>query len=178
MHIRRPSHVAVQILAQFDHLANLASSLFDYFFDSVFNVRRCDCDMKHARARKLEFRPRYGGLCRRINELKNLESHRVSRAQVCDFDLLQLAPVDAEDGCVGLGSAVGYAVASDLLEAEERGVPLDRCVEVRDRDGDVVDDVVVYLGLRGEVKDALRADEDVVVEMADGDLRKTRAGGN
>jgi len=61
---------------------------------------------------------------------------------------------------------------------EDDGVPFDRCVEVKGRAGDVVDEVVVNLGLSGDVNVDLRLaalTEDVDdVEV----FRKTRAGGN
>lgn len=68
--------------------------------------------------------------------------------------------------------------APDLLEPKDAAVPFDRCVTVTDRDGDVIDDVVVYLGLSGDVNDALRAVFAAVEDAETGDLRKTRAGGN
>jgi hypothetical protein len=79
------------------------------------------------------------------------------------------------------GIAPIYAVASDLLEAEDAGVPFDRCVEVGNGklDGEVDDDVDVYLGLRGDVRVDARAAEDEEAEVDELiDLRKTRAGGN
>jgi hypothetical protein len=73
-------------------------------------------------------------------------------------------------------AVVAHAVASDLFEAEDDSVPLDRCAELWARDGGGMDDVVVNLGDRGDVNvDRLAADDDADdVET----LRKTRAGGN
>lgn len=58
-------------------------------------------------------------------------------------------------------------------------MPLDCCVTTWDRNGDVEDDVAVYLGLSGLVNDAL-LDEVEIDEGADAEvvLRNTRAGGN
>jgi hypothetical protein len=69
-------------------------------------------------------------------------------------------------------------VIPDLLAAEDCAIPLDRCVADWNGDGNVIDDVVVYLGLRGLVNDALldvEMDEGVDVEVF---FKNTRAGGN
>ena len=109
--------------------------------------------------------------------------------------------VNAEYGCIDILPAVFQFVASnlplaflfsnkntillwkrnvipDLLEAEDCAIPLDRCVAVWNGDCNVIDDVVVYLGLRGLVNDALledEMDEGVDVEVF---FKNTRAGGN
>ena len=73
----------------------------------------------------------------------------------------------------------------DPLEAKDRTVPLTRLVAVCDADGDVVEDVVVYLGAALTVNEALRAGFAAAVVVAEAEeeverpaLRKTRAGGN
>lgn len=66
----------------------------------------------------------------------------------------------------------------DLLEPEAGCVVLDRCVAIWDRDCNVVDDMVVYLGIKGDVNvdllDVVVMGDEVDVDV----LRKMRAGGN
>ena len=71
----------------------------------------------------------------------------------------------------------GFGIPN-LLEPKDGVVLFDRCITVWDEDCGVIDDVVVNLGLSGEVN------VDLLVAVVIGDgleagvLRKTRAGGN
>jgi hypothetical protein len=73
-------------------------------------------------------------------------------------------------------NAVTHAVAPECLETDDECVPLDCCVDAGNLDGDVLDDVVVNLGLSGDVKVDLC--DAVLIEDGLAFLRKTRAGGN
>jgi hypothetical protein len=133
----------------------------------------------------------------RIDELKNFETDTIARRQESNLDFLECIAVDAEDGCTWVCRSVTQfgapiscekmmddsihrrAIVPDLLEAKDGAVPLNRCVAIGDADCEVIDDVVVYLGLRGDVNVDFLAELPRVDDgMEDGALRKTRAGGN
>lgn len=125
-------------LLQFDCRPHPAPASANHLGRQVVRVRVGHADVKKAASIVLKVRRVL--LEARVDELEHFEPYAIAGGHVCNLDFVQGLAIDGEDrsrGC--LGSLYMLNLASNDLETKNFCVPLGDSVNIRYRDGNMVD---------------------------------------